>query len=315
MKTMRIWMGVSLLAALGGCSDDGKYLTGPEAFAWQPDAIPPKFSVKAKPEMKGELSTFRTTLKVVMWNFPKGLGLQLGDDKRQVEENQYHSASVHTDISALFAKMPVTVLEQLKNLGAERPTLNHGLSLVLTPKGRPSVSVPLPPIRLFDGDITGLFDHVDEDKGFVFGSEPKTKPEKHRSVIAVSPFVRGIFGSAVTLGDIDAVAITKTLPEVKGEKRCGGFADVDGRPMPAVTIQLKEAEVTIFDRRTGVELEKRRFAPNEECPHTVLVRQGSTSNDSTPAEAPILAWLKAWAEGARPTTVEVVPVPSPTPPK
>jgi hypothetical protein len=289
----RSWMGLALVIALGGCSDDGKFITGPEAFVWQPDDIPPKFSVKAKPEMKGTFSDYRASLKVTVWNFPKGLVLQLGDAQSVVEENEYHSASVTTNVKALYGKLPAIVLEQAADLGGERPMLNHGLSLVITPKGRPPVSLPLPPVRLFDGSITDLFEDVAEQKGVVFGSEPKKAPEKHKSVIAVSPFVRGVFGSAVTLGDIDAVAVTKTLPDVKGTKVCGGFADSSGRPMPAVTIQLKEAEVTLYDRRTGVELEKRRFAPNEECPRTVLLRGDSKTDDSTPAKEPIIAWLKA----------------------
>jgi len=258
--------------------------------------------------MKGELSEYRGQIKVTVWNLPKGLTLQLGDQKAVVADNEYHSASVSTDASSLIAKLPSSVLAQAADLLAERPTLNHGLSLILTPKNRPPVTIPLPPVQLFDSGLSGLFEHVAEEKGLVFGGEARKAPDQHKSVFAVSPFVRAVVGEAATFGDIDAVAVTKMLPDVKGMKSCGGFADSSGRPAPAVNIRLKEAEVTIYDRRTGAELERRRFPPKEECPVVAMVKRGSNEDDSQPPKEAILAWLKAWTEGARPSTVEAVPV-------
>lgn len=299
-------MMVLVAGAAAGCSDDGKYLTGPEAIEWRPEAIPPSFAVKQKPEMKGTFSEYRGRLSVTVWDFPKGLTLQLGDEKAVVADD--HSAAVSTDVSGLFAKLPASALAQAADLLAERPMLKHGLSLILTPKNRPSVTIPLPPVKLFDVGLSAMFEHVAEEKGLVFGGEAKQAPARHKSVFAVSPFVRAIVGEAATLGDIDAVAVTKMLPEVKGMKRCGGFADSSGRPAPAVNIRLKEAEVTIYDRRTGAELERRRFPPKEECPTVAMVKRGSNEDDSQPPKEEILAWLKAWTEGARPSTVEAVPV-------
>lgn len=306
---MRIGIAIVLAGAVAGCSD-AKYLNGPEAFDWKEWGGAHQFSVKQKPSMKGEFSHHGGRLRASVWGFPKGTELQLGDDKATVEGEQ-GSASVSVDVTDRFAKMPASILAQASSFGGQRPVLQHGLSLVITPKGKAPVALKLPEIQLFDLDISGLFEGAPEHGGYVFKGEQKKAPEKHKSVIAVSPFVRGVVGNAETLADIDAVAVTKTLPEVKGKKECGGFADSNGRPMAPVTLELKDTEVTLYDRRTGAELEKRRFPPLEECPTTVLLRGSARATDSRPPEKDILAWLKAWTDGVRPTTAEVAPVAAP----
>ncbi len=173
------------------------------------------------------------------------------------------------------------------------------------PKGKPAITVPLPPIHYSAMSVGYLFEEV-KDGPVRFGDEPARPDGPPRSVIDANTSPQ-IFGTATTIRDIDAVAISTTLPAVKSARQCGGYKDDDGRPMAAVTLELKETEVKIYDRRTGKVIEQRRFAPKDECPSFVMVRAGSDpKTDSSVPHEEIQAWLQAWVQGARPETVEAV---------
>ncbi len=86
----------------------------------------------------------------------------------------------------------------------------------------------------------------------------------------------------------------------------GGYKDNNKKPMAPITVLLKDTEVTVYDRRAGGVIERRRFAPKDECPMFIMRRAGENSMDSyTPRDA-ISAWLRDYvAGGARPETVEL----------
>jgi hypothetical protein len=299
---MRTSILVACVALVAGCEGKMKYVTGPEAIVWGEDyGYTKRFTVRGRPEMKGELAEHDKEVSLVAWGFPKGLEMQVGSAKRECPDPEEGGVRLTSDVSAKIAAMPAKDLDS--------GTLEHGLTLVMRPKGKPEIVVPLPPIKFPGQSVYYIFEKV--AKGPVKFPGDKPRPEgKPRSVIDASmdPVV---FGEAATLGDIDAVAVSSTLPEVKSTRQCGGYKDSSGNATGGVTLKLKETETVIYDRRTGAVLEKRRFAPKDECPAFAMVRSGDPSTDSSVPHEEVQAWLKAWIGGARPETVEAVAAPLP----
>jgi hypothetical protein len=107
-----------------------------------------------------------------------------------------------------------------------------------------------------------------------------------------------LFGPAVLLQDVDQVAITRRLPEIKGGKKCAGYKDRAGKPLPDLTIRFKETEATVFDRRTGVVVQKKIFPPDEACPMFSFSIGGDREReqDSYPPTRDIESWLSSLAQ-------------------
>jgi hypothetical protein len=267
-------------------------LNGPDAFIWKDDS---NFVIRGKPEMKGQLSHYDTQLTFSVTGFPPDLTMQLGDRRGTTRDDG--SAHISVEIMPLYATLPVGSLNDAK--------LDHHLSLVITPNEAPPLRVPLPPVRINPYTLASLLKKA-QDGPVLFGDEPARPPGPPRSVIDLDDSPPKVYGPARTLGDVDAIALQVRLPEPKGERKCGGYKDKNKQPLPPVTLLLKETEVTIYDRRAGGAIDKRRFAPKDECP-MFLFRFGDEGNttDSYAPRDQIAAWLRDYVAGVRPETVEV----------
>jgi hypothetical protein len=288
---MRTLLFVSLLFT--GCKGDPfKYLTGPEAFLWKSDT---EFEIRGNPKMKGRLSHYDTELTFSVEGFPPELTIELGD--RRITTRDDGRAYLKLDIMPQLAALPIA------NLRAAR--INHGLSVILTHPEHPQLIVPLPPLDVNPYSLASLLKKA-ADGPVRFGNEPPRPPGVPRSIMDLDDSPPKTYGAAGTLGELDAVAIAVRLPEVKGERQCGGYKDNNKKPMAPITVLLKDTEVTVYDRRAGGVIERRRFAPKDECPMFIMRRAGENSMDSyTPRDA-ISAWLRDYvAGGARPETVEL----------
>jgi len=66
--------------------------------------------------------------------------------------------------------------------------------------------------------------------------------------------------------------------------------------MPDIELQLKETEVVIYNRRTGDEVAKKVFPPNNECPQFTFQRKDERKKDSSKPTRKIEAWLRTQAK-------------------
>jgi hypothetical protein len=107
-----------------------------------------------------------------------------------------------------------------------------------------------------------------------------------------------LFGPAVLFQDVDQVAITRRLSEIKGRKTCTGYKDRAGKPLPDLTIRFKETEATVFNRRTGAVVQKKVFPPDEACPmFRISIGSGhDREQDSYPPTRDIESWLSSLVE-------------------
>lgn len=185
-------------------------------------------------------------------------------------------------------------LEQGAALRALAPaTLDEvdlGVRVVLTlPKGR-SGSFPVPALS-FVSQVKNALEAV--DKGPVrFGADEAD--EAAALALDGAFFVDGLtdrqfIGAAPTLAAVDLVALTQRLKESKGKKGCE-FQDRSTGKMVTVEINLVDTEVTLWDRRTGKQVEKHVFGPDEECPALTFTRPGESQDSYIPHDA-IVAWL------------------------
>ena len=107
-----------------------------------------------------------------------------------------------------------------------------------------------------------------------------------RNIVAVFPGTNlKIVGDKTTLNQIDRIAVVKFLPEPKGTQSCSYTART-------VTMNLLEAESVIYDRRTGKELARRKFAPRRVCPEMVALEAKQTKIGSEMPRDQITAYLK-----------------------
>jgi hypothetical protein len=117
-----------------------------------------------------------------------------------------------------------------------------------------------------------------------FGDEPPT-PKPARSLFWI--FETELMGSAQHLRDVDLVAVT-SFPTVR-KVSCGTYK---GRTTGAeVTIdrELQDYDMTVYDRRSGKTIAKRRFAaPLMDCPDSTFSRDDLHSH---PSADPIRKWL------------------------
>lgn len=285
--------------AATGCDGRLKLLAAPGAIVWNDDGG--HFKIRNKPEMTGRFGLDGRRLSVTVWEFPRGLPIELGGDQELTDDEGY--ASVHVDVTAALASVPTDKLESAR--------LDHGLSLVLRPKGRPPITHALPPIDI-GHEVVSLLKAA--EKGPVrFGDEPVRAAGAPRSVIDVGEFEPALYGSAATIAEIDAVARYTVGTDVKGTKQCTGYISrQDGKPLPPVTMELKEIVVIIHDRRSGAVLDQRAFPPSEVCPLLIDATTTITSSMALPRDEvkeEIRAWLKAYVAGARPVIAEANAVP------
>ena len=130
-----------------------------------------------------------------------------------------------------------------------------------------------------------------ENAPVLFGKEPDDPKKQDSLYWPDGPSDKQIYGKAGKLYELDWVLITRRLPEAKSTKTCGGYQN-KGKPMPDITLALKETEVTIFDRRTGDVVEKKVFAPESTCPMFTFTRAGDTTTDSSVPYAAIDSWVR-----------------------
>ncbi len=134
-----------------------------------------------------------------------------------------------------------------------------------------------------------------ESGGLMLGHEVHM-PKRPRSIYLVDLSSSQLVGAAVHMRDLDAVAIIHVLPTVKGTKTCTGYKA--GDEAMTVSLQLKEREVVVYDRRSGQALQRKVFPPDTDCPGVAIGDKSTVEMDSLVPNDSIVTWLQTLVHGA-----------------
>ncbi|MBW2457978.1 MAG: hypothetical protein JRI68_25960 [Deltaproteobacteria bacterium] len=241
-----------------------------------------KFTVKGNAKQYGDCTVFRGTYQVTIHGFPKGTQWSAGDKKGTTQS---------PTLAILKLKDVQTELGKLKIADLIKVTVDPKLTLKLQPPGY-EAEIKLPP-----GRVLGLNDILKKvENGPVLFGEESEEAKKGLAILSLESLRPKVFGKATLLEEVDAIAVSHLLEEVKGTKTCKGYTDNAGKPMPDIELQLKETEVAIYNRRTGDEIAKKVFPPDNSCPQFTFQRKDEKSKDSSKPTRTIEAWLRSQAK-------------------
>lgn len=269
-----ILLSSALLLALFGCD---KVRGGPLSLEW---ASEHKFEVKGSSEQYGEVAEFEGSFQVTLHGFPEGTKWKCGDKSGKVESDIYDICK----LGEATSKLGSVSISKLSDA-----TLDPGCTFSIeTPAGGKG-KVKLKPVRV-GLSVEEALKKV-ENGPVTFGDEPKDE-KPGQNVMLLQGLTPKVFGPAQTLQDLDMIALVRQLAAVKGTKKCTGYKDRSDKPMPDLDLQLKETEVTIYERRTGKQVERKIFPPDEECPMLTFQAKGDSKTDSSPPTQQIEDWLR-----------------------
>jgi hypothetical protein len=269
-------IGVALLAPRGARVPAS--FSGPLELEWSNER---KFVARSDEALYGEVTIFEGNYQITLHGFPEGTRWKVAEKSGRIESDIYDIVKLE-NVEGQFGKIPVAKYRD-HLLG---PKAKLELEL---PSGQ-AASIDL---RQVDASMSVLsvIERV-KNGPVLFEGEP-TKDSGPRNVLLLETASMKLFGSAVLLQDVDQVAITRRLSEIKGQKTCTGYKDRAGKPLPDLTIRFKETEATVFDRRTGAVVQKKVFPPDEACPMFRISIGGDRDReqDSYPPTRDIEAWL------------------------
>jgi len=234
---------------------------------------------------EGRVSIYDGQLKVSLTKWPDGTFYEAG--KETGETKGYSTEVVLADAMPLYAKWPVD--ELLKHSVDPKTKLE-----IIRPDGT-WAEIELKPYKLNIYTFKKTLEKV-ENGSVKFPGEGEDDPIPGLSIIYPDGSSKRVFGKAKVMSDVDAVALGRQLDDVKGTKKCTGYKNSKKEKMPDIEIQLKEYEVTIYDRRKGTEVAKKVFPPEKRCPSYVTTTKGENTASSPRPFRAIEAWLRSQAK-------------------
>jgi hypothetical protein len=258
-------------------------LRGPLELEWSNER---KFVAKGSESLYGEVAIFEGNYQITFHGFPEGTKWKVAEKSGRIESDIYDIVKLE-NLDDQLGKVPVAKYRDYL-LG---PKAKLELEL---PSGQ-AASIEL---RQVDAamSVLSVLERI-KNGPVVFEGEPK-KDSARSNVLLLETASIKLFGSAVLLQDVDQVAITRRLPEIKGRKTCTGYKDRAGKPLPDLMIRFKDTEATVFDRRTGAVVQKKVFPPDEACPMFSFSIGGDREReqDSYPPTRDIESWLSSLVE-------------------
>lgn len=185
---------------------------------------------------------------------------------------------------------------KVKDMSAQLGTLEIASlqDAKLDPELRAELKIPgkrtefaLPPAKLLG--LTDILKKV-ENSPVLFEGEAEKEGEGF-AILSLTSLTPELFGKATLLQDVDGIAIHRRLDEVKGTKTCSGYKS-KGKPVPDLTLELKETEVVIYDRRSSDQVAKKIFPPEDRCPMFAFGGKGDRTQSSSAPTAAIENWLR-----------------------
>ena len=222
--------------------------------------------------------------QVTLEKFPKGTYFKAGDKSGTMDS--FIEIVKVKEVTSMLGKVPV---DKILDYEVDPESKIE----IIRPDGT-WAEIKLPPTRIGYA-IKDALAKV-ENGPVKFGDEGDEDPKPGLSILFNESISKKVYGQASVLSDIDAVAIARLLPDVKGTKTCTGYQSNDKKPMPDIELQLKETEVVIYHRRKGGEVAKKVFPPNKRCPTYTFQRKGENTSDSSKPTRDIEAWLRTQAK-------------------
>lgn len=258
-------------------------LSGPLELEWSNER---KFVSRSNESLYGEAAIFEGNYQITFHGFPTGTKWKVGEKSGRIESNIYDIVKLE-DVEGQFGKIPVAKFRDYQ----------------LGPKARLEIELPSGQaasidLRQVDASMSAIsmLERV-KNGPVVFEGEPAMNGRRSNVVLLETASLK-LFGRAAVFQDIDQVAMTRRLPEIKGRKTCGGYKDRAGKALPDLTIRFKETEAIVFDRRTGAVVQKKVFPPDEECPmfRISISADRDREQDSYVPTKDIEAWLGSLVE-------------------
>lgn len=258
-------------------------LRGPLELEWSNER---KFVVKSDESLYGEVTIFEGTYQITFHGFPEGTKWKVAEQSGRIESNIYDIVKLE-NVEGQFGKIPVAKYRDYR-MG---PKARLELEL-------PSGQAAFLDLRQVDAamSVLSMLERI-KNGPVLFEGEP-AKQSGQRNVLLLETASMKLFGPAVLLHDVDQVAITRRLSEIKGRRTCSGYKDRAGKSLPDLTIRFKETEATVFDRRTGAVVQKKTFPPDESCPmfSFSIGRDRDSEQDSYTPTRDIESWLSSLVE-------------------
>lgn len=248
-------------------------LDGPFSMSWADDS---RIVVDGKDDVYARVSLFEGHYQITFHKFPVGTRWAVGERSGILDSDIYaivRLGSIEDELGAVpVARFRNHAVGPTETLEVQIPS-GHQATIALR---------PLPVGYTLRQTLQAI-----ENGPVRF--EPEPARGERNSVALLETAGLKVFGPAQTMRDVDQLAVVRVLPELHGEKRCGG-QDARGRPLPEVTLRLKETEVIVYDRRTGDVAERRVFPPDDRCP-TLALSASRDARDTYPPTRDIEAWL------------------------
>ncbi len=193
------------------------------------------------------------------FTLPAGTKITLGSESGTVESSSWHCK---VPIKDAIAKAPAE-----DSVGKK---IDLGLTLQLEIPGYELVTQKLP-LQSVKPAIGKGFARI-VDRPVTFSSEPEKSPIDGLLALDRNRTPR-LFGNPKTTADIDLIAVEDQDDKPSREKTCTGY-----RKSKAVTLQMFDSDVKLYDRRSGKVLAERKFSASDHCPSFAFVTDGKTSN-------------------------------------
>jgi|GEM_PF-4183408 len=218
--------------------------------------------------------TFIITAK----KLPSGSRIVVGDKSLVVSGK---GGYFHYDVSAKAGALPLSSVYHKRAYKKKRADLNIALEVHL-PGYKPFVG-KLPTVDPADTVARQLRDVPDE--GIKFAGEPAD--DGKRDTIAMAPRYGGtyIFGKGKKIWDIDLVVVPSAI--ATDRKITCRFT------RGTATLSLRDAKVTLYDRRSGKKLTEATIKHSGRCPYVATVKRDNTGTNGVSSRA-----IRAWARKA-----------------
>lgn len=281
-------LGCSLPIPLPGDDDDGAAVEKPRKRKPKPKKPAPtgewqKYSTTLEfkdlksrsltPQVSVRLSTKDPgSLQIMAMNMP-GAKIEMGDQTLKVPSTGIKDLQID-----FRDRLSLVALEEIKK---GSPKVEFDLKLKVELAGYKPMEATVPPIYV--SSVGSWFASV-ANGALLFPGEvaPTEKAKPHVALLVHGKMLRGVVGIGGTLRDIDWVAVA-TRREA-GSKKCSGY-DVG-----ALTLNLFDSDVAIYERRTGVKVDSKSFRATGTCPRTAYVGKDRTTSSSA-SSTKIKQWV------------------------
>lgn len=209
-------------------------------------------------------------LRASFSEFPRGTKVEVGGESSTVGDSGYWSTMI--DVKPTIVKLSLDDLKAPAELG---------LDVSIQPEGGSAGKAHLPKQDL-KGGLRAAFTKA-RDGGIDFGAGDAAVAKPRGVAVLGGSSDLEFIGAARTLQEVDWVALAEEVKAPRGTKKC----DFQKGP---VTLELKDATVLLFDRRTGKKVEETVLHSDEECPRFAFVQDGKTSN--TVDSEQVVTWAR-----------------------